>query len=158
MPHHALEIMLTRPLTAAELRNTTRTWPLAANQDATRLMALAGGKTPAQAAHRLRRRLTAQLPIDVITTHYPDIRGHVLLNLTLPPPIHAALERDARHTHQSPERSLQEALHRALTEHADRQTDCMEEAVRRLLAHTAPEDLLSAVGHVLARPVKELMP
>ncbi|MBP0458967.1 hypothetical protein [Streptomyces montanisoli] len=158
MPHHALEILLTRPLTATELRNTARTWPLAANHDATRLMALAGGATPQQAAHRLRRRLTAQLPIDVITTHYPDTLGRVLLNLTLPPALHAALERDARHTHHSPEHFLQEALHRALAEHADREAERLEEAVRRLLAHAAPAHLLSAVGHALARPVKEPAP
>ncbi|MGI5380586.1 hypothetical protein ACQEV2_41565 [Streptomyces sp. CA-251387] len=46
MPHHALEIALTRPLTAAELCHAAQAWPLAANHDSTRLMALADGKPP----------------------------------------------------------------------------------------------------------------
>lgn len=46
MPHHALEFALTRPLTPAELRHAAQAWPLAANHDTTRLMALTGAKTP----------------------------------------------------------------------------------------------------------------
>ncbi|MEU8992849.1 hypothetical protein AB0C98_41810 [Streptomyces sp. NPDC048558] len=154
MPHHALEITLTRPLTAAELRHAAHAWPLAANHDATCLMALAGAKPPERAAHRLRQRLTSRLPIDVITTHYPDARGHVLLNVALPPDIHTALERDARRAGLTPERFVREALHRALAEHADRETDRLDRVVRQLLASTTAAHLLSAVGHALTRPLK----
>lgn len=158
MPHHALEIVLTRPLMAAELRRAAHAWPLAANHDATRLMALAGGKTPERAAHRLRQRLTALLPIDVITTYYPDAYGQVLINIAFPPATHTALERDARRAGRTPERFLREALQRALAEHADREADRLDRAVRQLLAHTTPAHLLSAVGHALTRPLKEPTP
>lgn len=43
------------------------------------------------------------------------------------------------------------ALHRALAEHADRETERLDRAVRQLLAHTSPAYLLAAVGHALAR-------
>ncbi|SEE36652.1 hypothetical protein [Streptomyces sp. KS_5] len=151
MPHHALEIALTQPLTSAELRQATHALPLAANHDATRLMALAGGKTPERAAHRLRRRLTAQLPIDVITTHYPDAHGQVVLNVAFPPTIHTALKRNARRAGLTPERYVRQALHRALAEHAAREADRLDHAVHQLLLHSSPAHLLSAVGHALTR-------
>ncbi|MFG1663797.1 hypothetical protein [Streptomyces sp. Y7] len=154
MPHHALEIALTRPLTSVELRHAAQTWPLAANHDTTRLIALASGKTPERAAHRLRRRLTAQLPIDVITTHYPDAHGQVLLNVAFPPSIHTALKRNARHAGLTPDRYLRQALHRTLAEHDNREAHRLDDAVRQLLAHTTPAHLLSAVGHALTWPQK----
>lgn len=147
--HHALEISLTRPLKTTELRHAARIWPLAANSDATRLMTLVAAKTPERAVHRLRHRLGTRLPIDVITTHYPDAKCQVLLNLAFPPATYTALTTCARHAGQTPERFLQLALHRALAEHADQEADRLDRAVRNLLAHTTPAHLLSAVGHAL---------
>lgn len=149
--HHALEIVLTRPATAAELRRAARDWPLAANHESSRLMAVAGGKTPERAAHRLRQRLNGRLPIDVITTHYPDAYGHVLLNIGFPPATYTALEQDARHAGQSPERYIHAAIHRALAEHTAQETDRLNRAVRQLLAHTNPAHLIAAVGRTLAQ-------
>ncbi|MGY3206296.1 hypothetical protein [Streptomyces sp. TE5632] len=155
MPHHALEITLTRPLSPAELDAACRRTPLAANYDTTRLMALVPAKTPDRAAHRLRRRLENRLPIDVITTHYPDANGKILLNLALPPAAHAALTAAARCAGQSRERFVELAVHRALAEHADQEAGHLDRAVRRLLAHTTPAHLLSAVGHALTRLPEE---
>ena len=151
MPHHALEIILTRPLSPAALHRAARRLPLAANRDATRLRAVVPAKTPHQALRQLRHRLGDRLPIDVITTHYPDADHTVLLNVAVPPSVHAALTAQARHAAQTPERFLELALHRALAEHADPETDRLDRAVRQLLAHTSPAYLLSAVGHALAR-------
>ncbi|MEU9523259.1 hypothetical protein [Streptomyces sp. NPDC048224] len=151
MPHHALEITLTRPLPPPVLHRAARLLPLATNHDATRLMALVAAKTPQRAAHRLRRRLGARLPIDVITTHYPDADHGVLLNVAFPPAVHAALTADARRAQPTPERFLELAIHRALAQHADRETDRLDRAVRQLLAHTTRAYLLAAVGHALTR-------
>ncbi|MEU3862532.1 hypothetical protein AB0F03_35280 [Streptomyces sp. NPDC028722] len=152
MPHHALEILLTRLLTTDELHHATRTWPLAANHDATRLVALIGARTPGRAAHRLRRRLqTVGLPIDVITTPYPDANGQILLSAAFSPATQSVLENAARRAGQKPERFIEAALHRALAEHASQETDGLDKAVRQLLAHTTPAYLLSAVGHALTR-------
>ncbi|MEU1596003.1 hypothetical protein ABZ468_24885 [Streptomyces sp. NPDC005708] len=151
MPHHALEIALTRPLTTDELHHAARTWPLAANDDATRLMALMGAKTPDRAAHRLRRRLSTQLPLDVITTHYPDASGQILLNVAFPPATRDALKAAARSAGQTPERFVELTLHRALAEHADQEAERLDRELRRLLEHTTPAHLLSAVGHALSR-------
>ncbi len=151
MPHHALEITLTQPLSPAALHHAARVLPLAANHDATRLIALVPAKTPRRALRRLRHRLGTRLPIDVITTHYPDVDHKVLFNVAFPPSAHAALAADARRAQQTPERFLELALHRALAEHADQETDRVDRAVRQLLAHTTPAYLLSAVGHALTR-------
>lgn len=151
MPHHALEIMLTRPLPPASLHRAARVLPLAANHDATRLMALVEAKTAPWAAHQLRHRLGARLPIDVITTHYPDADHKMLLNVAFPPTSHAFLKAQARRAHQTPERFMELALRRTLAEHADQEIDRLDQAVRELLARTTPAFLLSAVGHALAR-------
>ncbi|QCW76579.1 hypothetical protein EQG64_34235 [Streptomyces sp. S6] len=151
MPHHALEITLTRPLTPAELHAAARVLPLVANHDATRLMALMRARTPGRAAHRLRHRLSTPLPIDVITTHYPDATSQILLNVALPPAAHAALHRSAGQAGQSPELFLKLALHRALAQHADDETDRLDRAVDELLAHTTSAHLLTAVGRALNR-------
>jgi hypothetical protein len=158
MPHHALEITLTRPLNPAELDEACRRMPLAANHDTTRLMALVPANTPHRAAHQLHRRLKNRLPIDVITTHYPDASGHVLLNVALPPAAHTALQATALCTGQKPEHLLERAVHRALAEHTDQEVKRIEHEVRRLLAHTVPAHLLAAMGHALTQDTQEPTP
>ena len=149
MPHHALEVFLTRPLVPAELRDVARVLPLAANRDTTRLMALVRAKNPGRAAHRLHQRLATRLSVDVITTHYPDADGQVLLNLAFPPAVHATIHRAAHDAGQSPEVKL--ALHRALAQHASGEADRLDRAVQQLLVGTTAAHLLAAVGNALTR-------
>ncbi|MEU5633630.1 hypothetical protein ACH47C_31325 [Streptomyces rishiriensis] len=151
MAHHALEITLTRPLAAAELHHAARTMPLAPNHDSTRLMTLVRAKTPRKALTRLRRRIGTRLPIDVITTHYPDRSGKILLNVALPPAAHTALRAAADQAAQTPQRFLELAVHRALAQHADAEADRLERALQHLLTHTTPAHLIAAVGHCLTR-------
>ncbi|MGJ3558093.1 hypothetical protein ACR6C2_00690 [Streptomyces sp. INA 01156] len=87
----------------------------------------------------------------MITTHYPDASGQVLLNLALPPAAHTALRTTALQTGQKPERLLERAVHRALAEHTDHEVKRLEHELRRLLAHTTPARLLAAMGHALTR-------
>ncbi|MFJ4691737.1 hypothetical protein [Streptomyces sp. NPDC088766] len=151
MPHHALEILLTRPLTQAELHHAARTVPLAANHDATRLMALWPAKTPHRAAHRLRRRLNGRLPIDVITTHYADPDGNILINIAFPPATHTLIQQAAQHAGHSPERFLTQSVHHALARHATDESARLNRAVQELLTSTTLAHLLAAVGHALTR-------
>ncbi|MET9833720.1 hypothetical protein ABZ078_31470 [Streptomyces sp. NPDC006385] len=150
MAHHALEITLTRPLTAAELHHAARTMPLAANCDATRLMTVVRAKTAGKALTRLRRSAT-RLPIDVITTHYPDRCGKILLNVAFPPAAHTALKAAAGRAAQTPQRFMELAVHRALAEHASAEADRLDRALQDLLAHTTPVHLIAAVEHALTR-------
>jgi hypothetical protein len=151
MPHHALEVLLTRPLAPAELRDAARVLPIATNHDTTRLMTLVRAKTPGRAAHRLRQHLTPRLPVDVITTHYPDADGQVLLNLALPSAVHTAIRQAAQEAGQSPQLFVRLALHRALAQHASDETDRLDRAVQHLLAGTTAAHLLASVGHALTR-------
>ncbi|MFC4469299.1 hypothetical protein ACFPH6_33105 [Streptomyces xiangluensis] len=149
MPHHALEITLTRPLAPAELHHATRSMPLAANHDATRLMAVTRAKTPVRALNRLRHQMDGRLPIDVITTHYPDADRQILLNVTLPTATHTSIRHAADRAGQSPERFVQLALHHALAQHASDEADRLDQAVQHLLVGTTAAHLLAAVGRAL---------
>ena len=80
---HAVEIILIRPATRGELHRACQVVPLAANADRTRLMTVRGAKSSGRALWSLRNELDRLLPIDVLTTHYPDASGRVLLNLAL---------------------------------------------------------------------------
>lgn len=120
MPHHALEVPLTRSLTAAELHHAARTMALAANRDATRLMTVVRTKTPAKALTRLRRQIGTRLPIEVITTYYPDRSGKILLNVAFPPAVHTALTAAADRAAQTPQHYVELAVHRALAQHQRR--------------------------------------
>jgi hypothetical protein len=151
MPHHALDITLTRPLTPAELQQAARTMPLAANHDATHLMAVLPAKTSGKALNRLRHRMGGRLPIDVITTHYPDSSGQILLNVAFPPAAHTALRAAAGRMGQPPRCFMQLALHRALARHATDEADRLDQAVQHLLADTTASHLLAAIGRVLTR-------
>ncbi|MFJ8955195.1 hypothetical protein ACIRO1_34390 [Streptomyces sp. NPDC102381] len=153
--HHALEIALTRPLTHAELARAARLGPLAADAARHRLMAVQRADGPAQAARRLRRRLDAHLPIDVITTHYPNAHGQVLLNVTLPPAAHTALHRNARSHGRTPGHHLELALQQNLADHAGREDHRVQTAVRHLLDGTTPARLLTAVAHALTSPTPQ---
>ncbi|ANP52016.1 hypothetical protein J2Z21_008884 [Streptomyces griseochromogenes] len=155
MPHHALEITLTQALDLLELDTARHRMPLAANHDTTRLIALIDAKTPHRAARRLRHQLGGLLPIDVITTHYPDAEHKALLNVAFPPHAHAAMKAEARRTGLPPERFVELAVHRALTSHAEQEIDRLSQDVHRILARTTPAHLLAAVGHALTRLPKD---
>ncbi|MDX2530839.1 hypothetical protein [Streptomyces europaeiscabiei] len=125
--------------------------PLAANHDTTHLLALVSAKTPGKALNRLRHQTGALLPIDVITTHYPDADGKILLNVAYPPATHAVLQAAADSAGQPLRLFLQMALHRALARHADEEAERLDRALQQLLAHTTPAHLVAAVGHALTR-------
>nr|WP_030565434.1 hypothetical protein [Streptomyces aureocirculatus] len=149
MPHHALDVTLTRPLTPAELHQATRTMPLAANHDSTHLLALVRAKTPGKALTRLRRQIGGRLPIDVITTHYPDADGEILLNVAFQPATHTALKAAADKAGQPLPLFLQMVLLWALARHASEAADRLDQAVRHLLAHATAPHLLAAIGRAL---------
>ncbi|MGD6757221.1 hypothetical protein [Streptomyces sp. BH105] len=153
--HHALEVTLTRPLTPGELHRAARAWPLAADPTRRRLMTVCRAPSPGRAARRLRHRLDAHLPIDVITTHYSDAHGRLLLNVDLPSAADSALRAAARRARHTPGRHLELALHRALADHARRENHRVETAVRHLLDGTTPARLLAAVAHALTPPAPQ---
>ncbi|MFE6162124.1 hypothetical protein ACFQ7F_24795 [Streptomyces sp. NPDC056486] len=149
MTHHALEITLTRALTSAEFHQAARTVPLAANPDATRLMALVRAKTPHLALHRLHRQLDTVLPIDVITTHYPAPQNHTLLNIAFTPAAHEAVRRAARTHGQSPHTYVEQTLTQALARQSRHEADYLDLALHALLARTSTPQLLTALGRAL---------
>ncbi|WEH12306.1 hypothetical protein [Streptomyces sp. VNUA24] len=114
--HHAVEILLTRPLSPGELKRARRAVPLAANADRTRLMAVQDARSPSRALHRLRRRLDSRLPIDVLSTHYPDCKGQVQLNIAFSRSDDAAIRKAAACRGQRPGEFLSRRVTAALAE------------------------------------------
>jgi hypothetical protein len=114
-------------------------------------MAIVRAKQPGRALQRLRRRLDETLPVDVITTHYPDAHGQVLLNIDFPPAAYARLRAAADREGQPIGIFVQLAIHRALAQHASDETDRLDQAVQHLLASTSASHLLAAVGRALTR-------
>lgn len=143
--HHAVEILLTRPLSPGELKRARRGVPLAVNADRTRMMAVQYASSPGHALHKLRRRLGNRLPIDVLSTHYPDRKGQVRLNVAFSRSDEAAVRRAAASRGQRPAEFLSRRVTAALAERERERLRTLEDRLRDLLAdHTLEEVLICA--------------
>ena len=115
MPHHALEILLTRPLCPGR---TPPTPPACCRSRPTTTPPVSWPsyppKPPAGAAHRLRHRLGARLPDRRDHHALPGRRRQVLLNVAFPPAAHAALQPLPPSDGAEPGTLRELALHRAL--------------------------------------------
>ncbi|NWF31305.1 hypothetical protein HW130_34685 [Streptomyces sp. PKU-EA00015] len=152
MPLHAVEITPTRPATPGELRRAAQAMALAPDADRTRLMPVARGRTARKALRGTRARLEHLLPIDILTTHYPDSTGGVLVNVALPERVHAYLEDTARREGCSTEAQLTAAVHRALA-HAERdKARRLDAALDELLTWSTPHQLLAAAARTVNQP------
>ncbi|MCX5006682.1 hypothetical protein OHB05_29275 [Streptomyces sp. NBC_00638] len=144
-----MEILLTRPATGGELHRAGRAVPLAVNNDRTRLMTVHHARAPGRSLRSLRRRLQHLLPIDVLTTHYPDQHGQVLLNLELSRTARAAICQAAAVRGQRPAelvgRSVTAALERKERERSRQLTAQLE----GLLALHSFEDVLACTARIL---------
>ncbi|MER7408359.1 hypothetical protein ABT373_39385 [Streptomyces sp. NPDC000070] len=148
-PHHAVEITLTRPATHGELREACGGVPLAANADRTRLMALHSARHPGGALHALRRRLGMRLPIDVLTTHYPDRHGQVVLNIALSHAADQALRQDAAAMGQRPQEVLRQRVSACVARDQQERARRLEERLESLLARHTPEEVLACAAGLL---------
>ncbi|MFM9458160.1 hypothetical protein [Streptomyces europaeiscabiei] len=151
---YVVEIALTRPASARELHRARHRVTFAANADCTRLMTVQSAKSPGRALHRLRRQLDAVLPIDVLTTHYPDRHGHVRLNVVLSRRADAQIRREAAASGSRPGEVLRGRILANLAREQRERRHHLESQLRRLLTRHTPEEVLAcAAGRLLqARP------
>ncbi|MGW0556537.1 hypothetical protein ACWDZ6_20405 [Streptomyces sp. NPDC002926] len=147
--HHAIEIILTRPATPCELRRARHAVPLGANTDRTRLLALQRAKTPGRALRVLRHRLDALLPLDVLTTHYPDQKGCVLLNVALSHAARTALRQAAAARGQRSRDFLGQTVTAAVAQHQEERARRLTSQLEGLLAQHSPEELLVCAASTL---------
>ncbi|MFG2948472.1 hypothetical protein [Streptomyces adustus] len=148
-PHHAVEITLTRPATPGELRNGRRRMLLAANADRTRLMTVHSARSPAGALHAVRRLLDERLPVDVLTTHYPDHGGQILLNVTLPHAADQALRQAAAVLGERPQNVLRQRVMAAVGRDAQERARRLQTRLEGLLADHTPEEVLTCAAALL---------
>ncbi|WP_416956520.1 hypothetical protein [Streptomyces sp. Agncl-13] len=146
---HAVEIILTRPVTRAELHRACRRVPLAANADRTRLMAVRGAKSSRRALRSLRHELDRLLPIDVLTTHYPDASGQVLLNVAFTRTMHSTICQVATARGRKPADFLAQAVVGALERAEQARTRHLTRQLQDLLVDHTPEALLACAARVL---------
>ncbi|MEJ8658832.1 hypothetical protein [Streptomyces sp. MS1.AVA.4] len=147
---YAVEISLTRLASAGELHRARHRVMFAANAEGTRLMTVQSGKSLGRALRRLRRRLGSVLPIDVLSTHYPDRHGHVLLNVVLSRRADAQIRREAAASGSRPGEVLRERITASLAREQRERHHRLESQLRRLLTHHTPEEVLAcAAGRLL---------
>lgn len=146
---HAVEIILTRPVTGAELHRACRRVPLAANTDRTRLMAVHRAKSPGRALRSLRHELDRLLPIDVLTTHYPDTSGRVLLNIVFTRAMHSVISRAATARGQEPADFLTGTVVEAVQRDEQARIRRLTAQLQDLLVHHTPEAVLVCAARVL---------
>ncbi|MFL1897605.1 hypothetical protein ACJWDR_44735 [Streptomyces tauricus] len=147
-PCHAVEIRLTRPADPSELRYV-RSSRLAVNADRTRLMAVQRAPSPGTALHLLRRQLGSRLPVDVLSTHYPDQHGQVLLNVALDRTAGRALRRDAAARGQHPGDVLRQHVTISLAREEERRARRLKERLAPLLTDHTPEEVLAGAAALL---------
>lgn len=149
MRHHVVEILLTRSATPAELRRACRALPLGTNSDGRRLMAVHPAKTSGRALKSVRRRLQHVLPIDVLTTHYPDQSGQVIINVEFDPAMRALIGEAASVRGQRPAEYVGQNVTDALRRHEQERSRALTTQLERLLAHHRPEDVLACTARIL---------
>ncbi|MFI1415635.1 hypothetical protein ACH4Y0_37800 [Streptomyces sp. NPDC020707] len=147
-PCHAVEILLTRPADPSERWYIRSSW-LAMNADRTRLMAVQRAPSPGAALHLLRRRLDTRLPIDVLSTHYPDRHGQVLVNVALDHTTGRALRRDAAARGQRPGDVLRQHVTIVLAREEERRARRLKERLTSLLTDHTPEEVLVGAAALL---------
>ncbi|MFJ1656739.1 hypothetical protein ACIOC2_36390 [Streptomyces sp. NPDC088337] len=147
--HHAVEITLTRPATRGDLRDARRGMLLAASADRTRLLTVYSARRPGGVLHALRRHLEARLPVDVLTTHYPNRHGQILLNVALHQTADDALRQAAAVLGQRPEDVLRQTVADALARDAQRRTRQLQARLENLLADHTPDEVLVGVADLL---------
>ncbi|MFJ9591055.1 hypothetical protein [Streptomyces acidicola] len=147
--HHAVEITLTRPLTPGELKRARPSVPLAANADRTRLMAVQRAHSPGTALHLLKRRLGSRLPIDVLSTHYPDRHGQVRLNVAFSRKAEAVIRRAAAASGQRPKQFVRQSVTTAVARQEQERLQLLEVRFESLLAHHTPEEVLACAATAL---------
>jgi hypothetical protein len=147
--HHAIEITLTRPASDCELRRARRLVALASNNDRTRLLTLQRAKTSGRALRTLRCRLDAVLPIDVLTTHYPDRQGCVLLNFALSHHARTTIGLAADVCGQRPRDFLRQIVIDAVAQYKEDRVRRLMTRFEGLLVQHSPEELLACAASTL---------
>ncbi|MFI7294785.1 hypothetical protein [Streptomyces sp. NPDC050121] len=122
---------------------------LASDTSRTRLLALQRAKTPGRAVRALRHRLDAVLPIDVLTTHYPDQQGRVLLNVDLRPAAHTTVRQAAAAHGQRPRDFLSQAVTDAVVRDGEKRARHLTGQLEELLGEHTPEELLLCAARTL---------
>ena len=136
-PFHASELTLPRPATQGGLRHARARVRPTANADRTRLVAAQSaqpGRAAAPTGHA-----TA---IDVLTTHYPNRSGRVLLNIAIGPLSRCGLPPGR----SSPGQRLQDVLGQCAVadraQHEQERARRPEKRIESLFAHTTIEEVL----------------
>nr|WP_206439427.1 hypothetical protein [Streptomyces scabichelini] len=140
---------MTRPATTRELHRARRTVPLAANADHTRLLVVQPAKNPGRALRVLRHQLGGRLPIDILTTHYPDEHGQILLNVALSTTAHRTIRKSAAAQGQRPRDFLRERLTAAVAQSEQERARRLIAQLQDLLVEYTAEELLTCAASTL---------
>lgn len=114
-------------------------------------MAVQPARTPGRALRSLRRRLHHLLPIDALTTPYPDQHGQVLLNLEFSRTARAAIRQAATARGQRPGDFVARSVTAALDRNERERSLQLTAQLEGLLALHSSEDVLACTADILLR-------
>lgn len=86
------------------------------------------------------------MPIDVLTTHYPDRQGCVLLNFALSHTARTAIRQAAEACGQRPPDFLKQTVVEAVAQHKEERVRQLTTRIEGLLAQHTPEELLACAA------------
>ncbi|MFF7889793.1 hypothetical protein ACH40F_54525 [Streptomyces sp. NPDC020794] len=106
-------------------------------------------KSPGRALRSLRHELDRLLPIDVLTSHYPDPSGRVVLNVALTRAMRSLIGQTATAQGQEPAAFLARTVVEAVARDEQTHTRQLTTRLQDLLAHHTPEAVLTCAARVL---------
>ncbi|MFF7473399.1 hypothetical protein [Streptomyces sp. NPDC008092] len=143
MTVHAIEIILTRTIEAAELRAAQKESALlmAASGDRKRLVVLVTAKNERRAVRKIWRRLEEALPIDVLCSLFPDSDGKYLMSIPMSEEVQDRIQRLAAVERKTPEEFLHRAIAQALVRDRSTRRAQLECRLNELLRTYSAEEV-----------------
>ncbi|MEV7388086.1 hypothetical protein [Streptomyces sp. NPDC091215] len=148
MTVHAIEIILTRTIEAAELRAAQQESALlmAASGDGKRLVVLVTAKNERRAVRKIWRRLEEALPIDVLCSLFPNSDGKYLMSIPMSEEVQRRIQTLAAAEQQTSEEYLGQAIAQALARDRSTRRAQLECSLNELLRTYSPEEVTGAAA------------
>lgn len=148
MPVHAIEIIPTRTIDAAELKAAQQDGGLlmAAANDRKRLVVLVTAKNERRAVRRIWKRLEDALPIDVLCSLLPGPDGKYLMSIPMSEEVQERIQRLAATEQKTPEEYLEQAIAQALARDRSTRRAQLDCSLNELLRTYSPEEVTRAAA------------
>jgi hypothetical protein len=148
VPLYAIEIHLTRPARRVELRAAVRSsrMKLAPTEGLDRIAVLVTAEDERGAIRNVWDRLENVIPIDVLTSVFPNSDGKYTLSFPLPTDALRHISARAAAAGCTPEKLIQDAIAEALARDRTSRRSHLDSRLNELLRDFAPADVVDAIA------------